>query len=189
MLRRSIFAFLIVLLVVSLPHFHFEAYGQPELPGPFPGLGAYSNFIKVGCGEQGLTGARWNPKELPLIGCFGLSSGSSVIGTVADHQLEIAVDANGHESCKVNGITVVRTVRSRTNVPNVLWGCENLSFCVNDNWLDCSTTFSVISRNSDKSIFFQISQRIFGHTFVTNQENWDDFQRRKQRCPESKPYC
>ncbi|HKD30864.1 MAG TPA: hypothetical protein VKC66_33770 [Xanthobacteraceae bacterium] len=181
------FVIIAMLLTVSLPN--IEANSQPELPGPFPGLGAYSNLFNNICGKQGVKSERWNPKELPFIGCFGLSSGSSASGIVAGHQLELGVDEKGKEICKIDGTIVVRTDRHKTNIPNVLYGCDSLHFCADEDGRNCSTNLAVISRNSDRSIFFYFAQRIFGHTFVTNQENWDDYQQRKQKCPTEKPYC
>jgi hypothetical protein len=174
---------------VTLLGLHSRANSQPELPGPFPGLGAYSDAIKLGCGKQGANGARWNPKDIPFIGCFGLSSGSSVTGRLVGRQVEFAVDERGRENCKVDGVVVVQTVRQRTNVPNVAGGCGLLTFCVDAEHGDCTTSVTIISRNSDKSVYFQIAQRIFGHTYVTNQENWDGYQQQVQKCGEKKPWC
>jgi hypothetical protein len=103
-------------LAVGLLGFHSEATGQPVLPGPYPALGGYANIVKEICGKQGL---KWQPKELPWIGCFGLPSESRASGTIAGRQLEVTVDSKGEEVCKVDGTTVARTVGRRTNVPNV----------------------------------------------------------------------
>jgi hypothetical protein len=179
-------ALVVSLFDVNLPGLHSRANSQPELPGPFPGLGAYSNVIKQSCGKQG---AKWNPKDLPFIGCFGLSAGNSVTGTLAGRQVEFAVDEKGRENCKVDGIVVIRTVQQRINVPNVAWGCGHLTFCVDVERLDCTTKVTIISSNSDKSLYFEIAQRIYGHAYVTNQENWDGYQQQVKKCGEKKPWC
>jgi GYF domain 2 len=148
---RVTLALVVSLFDVTLLGLHSRANSQPELPGPFPGLGAYSDAIKLGCGKQGANGARWNPKDIPFIGCFGLSSGSSVTGRLVGGQVEFAVDERGRENCKVDGVVVVQTVRQRTNVPNVAGGCGLLTFCVDAEHGDCTTSVTIISRNSDKS--------------------------------------
>jgi hypothetical protein len=184
----SLLALVVTLFYIAPPSFHSHASNQPELPGPFPGLGIYSNVIKQSCGKQGANGARWNPKDIPFIGCFGLSSGNSVTGRLAGRQVEFAVDEMGRENCKVDGVVVVRTVRQRTNVPNVIWGCEHLTFCVDEERIDCTTSVTIISHNSDKSVYFQIAQRvgISGYKYLNNQENWDFIKQKcgeKTRCP------
>jgi hypothetical protein len=106
MRARSLPVFLATLLVVNAPGIHLEANGQPALP-TFPRMDLY-NPSQI-CGKQGM---RWNPKELPPIGCFGLSSGESASGTIADHELVVAVDSKGKEICKVGGVTVAHTLRT-----------------------------------------------------------------------------
>jgi hypothetical protein len=151
-----------MLLVIRLPGFCFEANGQPALP-TFQGLGIYNRLPDQICGKQGV---RWNPKELPRIGCFGLSSGSSASGIIDGLQLEVAVDSKGEESCKIDGTAAA---------------CDG---CVNKGGRDCPTTLNVISRNSDKSIFLYFSRRVLGRAyFVTNQENWD-YELASARAPE-----
>lgn len=167
--------FLATLLVVNPMGPHLEAHGQPALP-TFPGMDLY-NPSRI-CGKQGV---KWNPKELPPIGCFGLSSGESTSGTIADRELVVAVDSKGKAICKVGGTTVIRTVGHKSNVPNVMGTCEYLTFCSDEDGRDCSASLTEISRNSDNSIFFYIARRVFGHTFVTNQENWEYYERSKSK--------
>ena len=111
----------------------------PDLPNQF-------------CGKQGV---RWNPPELPRIGCFGLSSGSSASATIGNHRLEVAVGSTGTEICKIDGAIV---------------GCNG---CVYKDDVACETRLDLISRNNDKSIFFYFGRRTRHGYFVTNQENWD----------------
>jgi hypothetical protein len=167
--------FFATLLVVNALGLHHAANGQPALP-TFPGMEPY-NPSRI-CGKQGV---RWNPKELPPIGCFGLSGSESVSGMIADHELVVAVDSKGEAVCKVDMITVVRSVGYKSNVPNVLGTCEHLTFCFDEDGRDCSASLTEISRNSDKSIFFFIARRVFGRTFVTNQENWEYYERSKSK--------
>jgi hypothetical protein len=164
---------LVILAIVGIGDSDFAANGQPALP-TFPGLGAYSDvFIKT-CGKQGVS---WNPKELPFIGCFGLSSNRSASGAIGEREITVTVDSNGEESCTVDGVAVVRTVGNKTNVQGVFFGCSGLHFCTEIKAFgsDCSATLDVISRNSDKSVYFSIARTPSGHgnVFVTNQENWD----------------
>ena len=139
--------------------FQPEAVGQPALPTS-PGLGAYADLAKQICGKHGV---KWNPRELPWIGCFGLSAGNSATSAIDGQQLEIAVDPNGKEICKVDGTIV------------------ECSGCIKKNVRYCNTTITVISRNSDKSVFLYVAQRVWGFTFVTNEENWESYNR-PMRC-------
>jgi hypothetical protein len=76
---------------------------------------------------------------------------------IADHELEVAVDSKGEAVCKVDGMTVVRGVGHKSNIPNVLGTCEQLTFCSDEDGDDCAASLTVISRNSDKSIFLFIA--------------------------------
>src|SRR5262249_55602434 len=134
MWARSFPLFLATPLVVNALGLHLAANGQPALP-TFPGMEQY-NPSQI-CGKQGV---RWNAKELPPIGCFGLSSGESARGTIADHELLVAVDSKVEAVCKVDGMTVVRSVGHKSNVPNVLGTCEHLTFCFDEDGRDCSAS-------------------------------------------------
>jgi hypothetical protein len=150
---------IVLLFGVGLTGIHFDASGQPQLPDPFPGLGVYRDLVSQSCGKQGVSGPRWNPKELPFIGCFGLSSGNNGEGTLAGRKVTFAVDAKGKENCKVDGVAVVRTVRRKNYCSECLVGCSQLHFfCSDEDGRDCSSSVIVISHNSDKSVFFQINQ-------------------------------
>jgi hypothetical protein len=166
-------------LAVMLAGFDLKGNAQPPLPGPYPGLGAYSNFFQDLCGKQGV---RWNPDELPSIGCFGLSSGKSASGTFSGLRFEIAVDSDSKELCKVNDTIIgAKEAGTATSLPNVVGSCPDLSFC--DDGVrppDCATILRLLARNSDGSIFFHISRRIGPHAYVTNQENWDAEQARRK---------
>jgi hypothetical protein len=159
-----------ILAIVGLLGFTFEANSQPALP-PIPGLGAYGDLLKNTCGKQGV---KWNPEELPWIGCFGLSSSRSASGTIDEHKLVVSVNSGGNEVCTVDGITVDRTTGNKTNVPGLFYGpCHQLYFCTDQAGLDCVAFLEVISRNDDKSIYFYIARRVARNLFVTNQENWN----------------
>jgi hypothetical protein len=139
--------------------FQCQAVGQPALPTS-PGLGAYSDIAKQICGNRGV---KWNPTELPWIGCFGLSAGNSASGAIDRQHLEVAVDSNGKEICKVDGAAME---------------CNG---CIQKNARYCNTTITVISQNLDKSVFLYLAQRVWGFTFVTNEENWKSYNR-PMRC-------
>jgi len=121
-------------------------------------MGLYSDIGSLICGKEGVGGSRWNPSALPFIGCFGLLNGNKVTGAIAGHQLEVAVDPDGQNACKLDGSDVA------------CGGCI-------DKDSDCSAWLSVLSHNPDKSVFFYLSRKIGDHTDVTNQENWDAAQR------------
>ncbi len=133
----------------------FEVAAQPALPN-IPGLGSYGNLATY-CGKEGVSGPRWNPEELPWIGCFGLSSGKSASGMIAGHRLEVSVNARGEEECKVDGAAVE---------------CRG---CIDHD--DCSAMLEVHSRNSDKSVFLQLSHRVWKGkpVYVGTQELWIEF--------------
>jgi hypothetical protein len=169
---NALLAATIILLCINLIGVHVGAEGQTVLP-TFPGLGLYADLPNAICGKKGVA---LNPKELPWIGCFALSNGSSSSRIIAGRNLEIAV-SEGQEIFKVDGTTVVRVGRD-TNVPNVKQGSSGLVFCTGDR--DCPTDLSVISRNSDKSVVFGFAQRFERNSFVTNQENWDYEQSRQK---------
>jgi len=160
-IARTTAMLLIFWAIPSLLVFPIGSAAQPALP-TVPGMGLYSNFADQICGKEGLKGARWNPEVLPWIGCFGLSSENSATGTISGHRFEAAVDSRGEEACKIDGAAV----RCQ--------GCIDMD-------RDCSTMMSVISHNADKSVFFYFAQKVGEHTYVTNQENWEDFQKHKPR--------
>jgi hypothetical protein len=139
-----------------------EAVAQPALP-TFPGMGLYSDVAKDICGKEGLTGTRWNPNELPWIGCFGLSGERSSSGVIAGHRLEVGVNSQGEDVCKIDGAAA---------------SCQG---CIDKDG-DCSAMLTVISRNKDKSVFFHFSQKVSHNVYVTNQENWEDFKKPEVRC-------
>ncbi|MBV9481004.1 MAG: hypothetical protein JO249_09650 [Acidobacteria bacterium] len=130
---------------------------QPALPS-VPGMGLYSNIGDLLCGKEGVGGDRWNSSTIPFIGCLGLSSGRKATGVISGHQYEIAVDAQGSEHCKLDSLETRCT------------GCmdENVA---------CSTMIAVLSRNSDKSVFFSIARKVGDHAYVATQENWDEAQK------------
>jgi hypothetical protein len=150
------------LLLICPPGFQFAAMGQAALP-TYPGMGAYADLNNQICGKLG---AKWNPRELPWIGCFGLSAGNSTTGVIAGRQVDISVGLDGKEICKVDGASVE---------------CDR--WCFDENGSSCNTTISVISHTSDKSVFLYVSQRVWGYTFVTNQDNWDYYSQ-PRRCEE-----
>jgi hypothetical protein len=121
-------------------------------------MGMYSDIGNLICGKEGVGGPRWNPKTLPFIGCFGLSNGNGVAGAIAGHRIEVAVDADGKQLCKLDGSDA------------------KCSGCI-DKDRNCSIWLSVLSHNPDKSVFFYLSRKIGEHTGVTNQENWDAAQK------------
>ena len=134
---------------------------QPALPS-VSGMGVYSNIGSLICGKEGVGGNRWNSSTIPFIGCLGLSSGNKAVGAISGHQYEISVDVQGLEHCKRDGAEI-RCI-----------GCM-------DEDAACSTMIDVLSRNSDRSVFFSISRKILGNNYVTTQENWDEAQRPKSR--------
>jgi hypothetical protein len=152
---------ILALLALLLLGHQVEAVAQQALP-TVPGMGLYTNFADQICGKQGIIGGRWNPKELPWIGCFGLSIGNGATGTISDHRIEVAVDTKGEEVCKIDGAAVP---------------CQG---CIDQDH-DCSTMLTVISRNTDKSVFLYFAKRVNQYAYVTNQENWEDFQKINQR--------
>jgi len=94
-------AFLIlpILFAAMLSSVHFEAHGQPQPPLPnFPGQGAYGNLGGLICGKRGAT---WNLKELPWIGCFGLSIGRTASGIVEAAKLKSALMQKGRQFAKL----------------------------------------------------------------------------------------
>src|SRR5215510_9238082 len=106
-------AFLILpmLFAAMLSSVHFEAHGQPQPPLPnFPGQGPYGNLGGLICGKRGAT---WNLKELPFIGCFGLSIGRTASGIVEGHQVEFSVDAKGEAICKLMALLSLRRAKYR----------------------------------------------------------------------------
>lgn len=141
--------------------FQFAAIGQTSRPVS-PGLGPYSDLDNQICGKHG---TKWNSSELPWIGCFGLSAGNGVTGTIAGHQLDISVDLDGKEVCKLDGAAI---------------GCNA---CMDTDVDYCNTKVDIISHNADKSVLLYIAQRVWGNTFVTNQQNWDYYMR-PMRCQE-----
>jgi hypothetical protein len=140
------------IMTVLLLGLQLEAAAQPARP-TFPGMGRYSDVANAICGKEGVTGTRWNPNELPWIGCFGLSSEGSASGVIAGHRLEVGVNSQGQDICKIDGAAA---------------SCQG---CI-DKDSDCSAMLAVISRNKDKSVFFHFSQKVWGNSYVTNQENW-----------------
>jgi hypothetical protein len=158
-LKTTLSLLSITILLIGL---RLEVVAQPALPN-IPGLGSYGNFANY-CGKEGVSGSRWNPEELPWIGCFGLSSGRSISGVIAGHRLEVSVNTRGEEECKVDGASVE---------------CRG---CIDHD--DCSAMLVILSRNSDKSVFLQLSRRVWKGMpqYVGTEELWTAFSKPSMRC-------
>ena len=115
---------------------------------------------------------------IPWIGCFTLSADHSATGTFSNHQVEVAVDANGEEVFTVDG-TVITTIRfpqraSETNVPYVHVTSSGYGFCDEAGAAFCPSSITVFSRNSDRSVLFMVAECLppTYRVCVLTQQNW-----------------
>jgi len=152
-----------------------SAYGQPvKAPSR---LGTYANLPNQICGQKGVA---WDITTIPQIGCFALSSGKSATGTFLGITIVVSVGADGNEVITADGKPIPDDPRQtplKINNINVL-GAGGVSLCPESNrsvgTSGCVAGIEVISRNSDKSINYYVSQCFDnGQWCVTNQENWD----------------
>jgi hypothetical protein len=190
-----VFLILPILFAAMLSSVHFEAHGQPQPPLPnFPGQGPYGNLGGLICGNRGAT---WNLKELPFIGCFGLSIGRTASGIVEGRQVDISVDAKGEVICKIDGTVVIETSKvprmlSITTVPAIRGKCgrsAELAFCTDEDAQDCPVRLHTLTHNPDKSLYFNFSRRIFVRDstnkrdvpiYLGTQEDWDADQAKRK---------
>jgi hypothetical protein len=153
---------------------------QAADPNDFPtysNLGRYQNIFQSICGRNKVD---TSPTTIPSIGCFAIKAGGSLQGTIGGHTVSIRLDANSNETLNVDGVEIQPTGSSTTNHPLVQPTAAGFAFCSEAAPSDCPIQIFVLTRRPGDFASFDISRQFKPHSFVTNQENWDDEQERIQ---------
>jgi hypothetical protein len=163
-------------LAVVVGGLFVEDRSEAQDPKSSP-LGPYG-VLNTYCGDERIPA---NGATILWIGCFSLSAGHSATGTFSNHQVEVAIDADGNEAFTVDGTTVKTTYDPQrhireTNVPYVhVGGVAGYSICADVGPGRCPSSTNVFSRNTDKSVLFMVSE-CFPPQYrmcVLTQKNWD----------------
>ena len=172
---------------------HYEMLARIILPLPFLAMGcgfglAEAQVFAPSLGPYGrldsYCGTGRIPQDvatIPWIGCVYLSAGHGARGTFWNHNVEIAVGADGREAFTVDGTSITEThspqrTASGTNMPFVrVGGVDGYWICQGTSGAACPSDITIFSRNPDKSVLFMVSECLAPtyHLCVTTRENWN----------------
>jgi hypothetical protein len=111
------------------------------------------------CGNQGMPPTS---TEIPTIGCFGVSSGSTARGMFDGHEFVVAVDAGGAPKCRFDGLAT------------------DCGGCVGPRIPQCPVMLIVVSHNADRSVSFNVQRKADGNRYLFRIDTWNAYLRQKQ---------
>lgn len=135
------------------------ALGQNAAPqGPLheDPQAAYREML---CGNQGMPPTS---TEIPSIGCFGVPSGGTAVGTFDEHQFAVAVDAGGEPQCRLDG------------------AATSCGGCIGPRVPQCPVMFVVVSRNADRSVSFNVQRNAGANRYLYRIDAWNAYLTQKQ---------
>lgn len=165
----------VAVLTVAVP-IESRAADPNQFP-TYPQLGRYSNLFGSICGKKKMATA---PTEIPKIGCFAVKAKSSITGEIEGRSVRIDIGADGVETFFVDGKRLYRLQGEITNDPLVKNSSTDFAFCRKEAPSDCPTTIDALDRTPGGFTSFSVAREFAPHTYVTNEENWDFEQSRRQ---------